>query len=827
MGASPATAATVLRPPRPPEPLWENIPEQLIAERRWVLWRYELVKGKFTKIPLQPDGRAASSTDPETWAPFDFVQSAYLAGGFDGVGFVFNGDGLSGFDFDHCISGDGVLEPKIAGYLEQLDTYSETTPSGSGVHAIVICGELPGPDRKAGPCEIYRDARYFTVTGRRLEGARAEVNACDETVAALYRDIFAERIAKRNTAAHASTNGNRNGASLDDAQLLDRARKAKNGEYFIALYDAGNWQGQGFPSQSEADLSLNSLLAFYTGRDAVRMDALFRGSALYREKWLRDDYRERTLNEAIAGCAEVYTARVGRSAEQVPSSTKEAIESDPPGPMSDIALSNRLVNEHGADLRYAKKSSWFIYDESRGLWADDSRLRIFTEAKRLCTRAAHETYQAALLECADEASAKRAAAGISSAKKVAAVVDLAKSHPRIVVTEDQFDRDNYLLNTPLGPVDLRTAELRAARRDDYFTKTTCVGPRDIPTPLFDRFLREVMGGHIPPEVCECAACTASVNKPADERQAAHIAEVIELERYFYREHGYMLTGDVKEQALFMDIGDGGNGKGVKNDFISIDIMGDSSTGYSCTIPIEALLIAKGERHPTELMCLQHARFALAREADEGTMFNAGRVKTLTGSDPISARRMHMDFITITPTHHLLVFGNTFPTLRGADKHAWRRRLHLVFYQQKFADEADPAHHIRKADKGLRAKLQAEAPGVLFKLIAGCREWQRLGLAPPATVRAAADRYLRQQNLVARWADERCDRSNPHATATLPELWTDFSVWAAAGHEDSGKRLEFRDNLERFGIKITRSNAERGICRGITVKASADDRRDMD
>ena len=51
MAASAATGATVPRPPRPPEPLWENIPEQLIAERRWVLWRYELIKGKYTKIP--------------------------------------------------------------------------------------------------------------------------------------------------------------------------------------------------------------------------------------------------------------------------------------------------------------------------------------------------------------------------------------------------------------------------------------------------------------------------------------------------------------------------------------------------------------------------------------------------------------------------------------------------------------------------------------------------------------------------------------------------------------------------------------------------------
>jgi hypothetical protein len=91
---------------------------------------------------------------------------------------------------------------------------------------------------------------------------------------------------------------------LSDGELLDRARQAANGEK-ISLLLAGNWQGN-YSSQSEADLALCEMLAFWTGKDATRMDRIFRGSGLYREKWNRLDYRERTINKAIENTTEVY-----------------------------------------------------------------------------------------------------------------------------------------------------------------------------------------------------------------------------------------------------------------------------------------------------------------------------------------------------------------------------------------------------------------------------------------------------------------------------------------------------------------------------------------
>jgi hypothetical protein len=85
---------------------------------------------------------------------------------------------------------------------------------------------------------------------------------------------------------------------LDDQTLLARMFAARNGAAVRRLWDG---DASGYPSSSEADLALCRHLAFWTGGDASRIDALFRQSGLYREdKWHdRDDYRQRTITKAL------------------------------------------------------------------------------------------------------------------------------------------------------------------------------------------------------------------------------------------------------------------------------------------------------------------------------------------------------------------------------------------------------------------------------------------------------------------------------------------------------------------------------------------------
>jgi putative DNA primase/helicase len=261
---------------------------------RWVLWRRETVKGRLTKVPYQRNGRRASSTDPRTWASWENIQIAFDRGGYDGVGFVLNGDGLIGFDFDHCVDAEGnVKDPKIVMYFVRLSSYTEITPSGTGLRVFVF-GEIAGADRKLGNCEIYETERYLTITGRRFADAPATVERRQHAIKAVYAEIFAERITQR---AHTVPARVTSIIYRGDADLLDRARRARNGERFSRLYDEGAWQAD-FPSQSEADLWLLARLMFWTGGDEARADRLFRGSKLMREKWNCESYREHTIERA-------------------------------------------------------------------------------------------------------------------------------------------------------------------------------------------------------------------------------------------------------------------------------------------------------------------------------------------------------------------------------------------------------------------------------------------------------------------------------------------------------------------------------------------------
>jgi hypothetical protein len=101
--------------------------------------------------------------------------------------------------------------------------------------------------------------------------------------------------------AYTSINGELTEA---DEQLIETAKNAKNGDAFDRL-----WRGKttGYPSQSEADLALCGMLAFWTKRDADRMARLFDASGLSREKWKRDDYRSMTIDLAIEGCEDTHT----------------------------------------------------------------------------------------------------------------------------------------------------------------------------------------------------------------------------------------------------------------------------------------------------------------------------------------------------------------------------------------------------------------------------------------------------------------------------------------------------------------------------------------
>lgn len=141
--------------------LMENIPEELRGLQRWVCANAD------SKRPMRCyEGKAASVSKPNTWGDFDEALSAVEQGIYEYAGFVFDGDGYIGIDIDHAFGDDGLPTDEAIAAVRACGSYTELSKSGNGFH-IICKGSLPfrGKNNRKG-WEIYREARYFVLTGR-------------------------------------------------------------------------------------------------------------------------------------------------------------------------------------------------------------------------------------------------------------------------------------------------------------------------------------------------------------------------------------------------------------------------------------------------------------------------------------------------------------------------------------------------------------------------------------------------------------------------------------------------------------------------------------
>jgi hypothetical protein len=317
---------------RPPRTVvnFDEIPADLRALPNWVLWRYERRGETWTKVPLRAGGGAAKSDDPSTWTTFEDARRAFEASkNADGIGFVFDGTGIVGIDLDNAIDDAGAVKPWARAIVESLASYTETTPSGRGLH-VLARGSWEGRGvrrpRGDGEVETYQVGRYFTMTGRRVGEFPASIEDRTDRIRALIADLrpttptltLAPPPSPDPSPAPAHPQAETPRAVVtpkglgfpgDDDRLIMEAMEAKNGAKFKRL-----WYGEtnGYRSTSEADLALANLIAWWAGPDPARIERIFGKSDLgQREKWkTRADYRAETIATALRGRTEFFRPRL-------------------------------------------------------------------------------------------------------------------------------------------------------------------------------------------------------------------------------------------------------------------------------------------------------------------------------------------------------------------------------------------------------------------------------------------------------------------------------------------------------------------------------------
>ncbi|MDU4447005.1 MAG: hypothetical protein E7I76_03255 [Anaerococcus vaginalis] len=293
----------------------ENIPEYLKENSSWCLWKYETRNNRETKIPFNPTTEGyASVNNPKTFTSFD--KASEKLSSYDGLGIRVDGK-LVAIDVAGCVI-NGVLNglaKEIVSHFPQ--SYIEFSPSGKGLRIFTF---LPNSitynkdiyKMKTKEVEVYVAGftnRFVTVTGHVYQ----EGEIVKESKGLLW---ILEKYLKREKQSKSTKQNFK--SYLSDEEVIEKASNATNNEKFLNLW-TGNIKS--YPSYSEADLALTSILAFYAGGNTDQIDRLFRQSELFRDKW--DENRggkthgEITIEKVISSLKDVYKpiARIDPSIE--------------------------------------------------------------------------------------------------------------------------------------------------------------------------------------------------------------------------------------------------------------------------------------------------------------------------------------------------------------------------------------------------------------------------------------------------------------------------------------------------------------------------------
>ena len=260
------------------ERIRNNAPEELRERPQWTLWKI----GNDRKIPLSVFGGYASCTDSSTWSTFDHAASVFLRNTKVCRGFnVATGNGLGGLDLDDVIGADGSIEERYRLILGHLGSYTEFSPSGTGLHCFfTYTGDGP-ENRKTKDIELYFRAHFLSVTGDVFEGRHklrdASIGSARVEQALRPRMPLLPRVALKDVPE-------------DDAELLEKMFASRRGPTIKKLWDGDLLH----KSDSESDFALMGDLGYWCGGNIDRMVALFLTSGrAERAKGRRADYLKR------------------------------------------------------------------------------------------------------------------------------------------------------------------------------------------------------------------------------------------------------------------------------------------------------------------------------------------------------------------------------------------------------------------------------------------------------------------------------------------------------------------------------------------------------
>lgn len=632
--------------------------------------------------------------------------------------------------------------------------------------------------------------------------------------------------------------------NMSDYELIEKIRNSQHGRDFMRLYN-GDMSDYG-NDHSAADMALCKILAFWTGCDAERMDRIFRQSALIRGKWERrwgeSTYGRKTIESAIATQRDVYTPAPKVEKIIIPVKTDNGSPIQPQGDivefdekndpivkikkvfktysLTDTGNAERFYDYFGEYFRYDTKAKMFLFWNGK-TWTYDSKIYIKkyadilievlkteikeTEQKiRDILKAQEENENEPIdiisdgegsettnlnnwdvseytnLLKAQRDNLKRVS---NKAGKEAMIVEFQHLHEISVVTEE-FDTQEYYLNTDSGVVDLRDGKIIPFDRKYKLSKNTQVMVSYEEPKTFIKFLHDIF-------------------KRPNEGETEEIIDTVQM---FF---GGALLGRTNKDSIGILWGNGSNGKST-----FVKVMKKAFGEYGKTVNPELLLQQKnGSMQSTEFAfaSLKGARLLTMSETDEGERMSDKTIKKLTSGEEISAQKKFGDQFEFEPTFTPVMSTNNLPAIRSKDYGIWRR-IFLIPFLVKFTDETKDIH--------MPEKLSKELPQILGWLIQGCLKLNKEhnGVIPkPKCLEEALSDYKNNMDVVNLYIASNCQNFPGYKTGAT-RLFQDYKMWARNNNEYDMSESKFKADMISHGFTIKKDATEGWVYVGIKLNS---------
>lgn len=476
-------------------------------------------------------------------------------------------------------------------------------------------------------------------------------------------------------------------------EVVDRARKSKKGSGFVKLWRGSN---EDYADDASAgDEAFCCLLAFWTGGDYKKIDILFRASGRMREKWEREDYRRRTILNALGLVTDYYTDPGG----YLTAGTNDEGNAQ--------CVRARVKNE----FLFCEAFGWMRYSGhhwARELAEGDVELKIVSVLKERRAAAA----QADVDEKVKETIWKAAKPSNTNMRNCKSLL-----RPMLAAEVGSFDKSLDELNCPNGVLNLRTGLLSSHKPTLRFSYCIPISyDPDASSEVWARWLLETTGGR--PEVMD----------------------------FLQQAVGYSLTGHTREEKMFYIYGPARGGKGVFTETIHALLGGRP---LATEVGMEMFLEKRSvSSQGFDLAGLKATRFVAASESKESHWLDAPKIKRWTGGNLITCAHKYGRQFTFRPQFKIWLTSN-FPIQMDADDTAGWARMQVINF---------PNSYLGREDKMLKATMRSEEVlrGVLKWAIEGAMKWYenpKKGLIAPAVVQEETRRARESLDWVSEWVRE--------------------------------------------------------------------------